>query len=395
MYLMKQEPNELRPELLSTLSVNPFKSQNSASRDQMLSGHLGQHLVIEGGEERWIQSGAEARFGEMVFNVKMPTNGVVLHEIVRYPRTYEADSIAFSPQTILIYEDAATKEVGYVNLPRYCAQHPYFGFEYKPWPAMGKRRPGTPIAEGEIFLNSPAVKENGGYGFGRQLNVAFMTHPAVAEDGIAICRDVLEHFAYRTYETRSVEFGSDTFPVNIYGDERNYKPFPDIGETVRPDGLLVALRSYDELLAPVEQSIHDVRELDNSFDYTTYVGGGGRVIDIRVYRQSGVNQPNTPTAMEVQVSKYERAKRQFYQEILDVYHKLKRESANRLRITPQFNALVREAISVVGHNTTNPKDVIRTTHRQNPIDEWRVEFVIEYRNIPKKGAKFTDLHGGN
>jgi hypothetical protein len=57
-----------------------------------------------------------------------------------------------------------------------------------------------------------------------------MTHPAIAEDGILISSDVLHKFAYKTYETRVVEWGAKKFPLNLYGTAFNFKAFPDIGE---------------------------------------------------------------------------------------------------------------------------------------------------------------------
>lgn len=49
--------------------------------------------------------------------------------------------------------------------------------------------------------------------------------------------------------------------VNLYGDENSYKPFPNIGDTIRPDGLLMAVHTVDgEPLS--EKDLINLREVD-------------------------------------------------------------------------------------------------------------------------------------
>lgn len=396
--MMTPEPNEIRPELVSTLAMQPWKTNTSASRDQMVSSHLGQHLVVEGGTERYYQTGYEREFGRYTFAKRMPCNGHVVAVIERYARTYGEDALRYPmgteiPQTVVIYQREDTKEIGYIDLTPYSSQHQYFGYEYQRRSAMGKLHKGIPIGEGEVFMDSPAISENGAYKYGVELNAVYLSIPAVSEDGILICEDVLERFAFKTYETRVVEWGSKMFPLNVYGQDGEYKPFPELGEFVREDGLLMALRTYDEMLAPIEQGIEDVKEVDPFFDNRVFAGTGGRIVDIKVHHQGTNPIPQTPEAMEAQVLRYDRARRQFYQEILDEWKTLKRGN-EKIKLTPAFDALVREAISVVGNNTMAPAEQIRLQHRQNPLDEWRIEFVIEYRIIPRDGVKITDIHGG-
>lgn len=394
--MSRTEPNEIAPEMLSILAAADFAPGTiSASRAQMLSSHLGQHLVTEYSEERLIQTGAEAKFGKFTFNVKMPVDGRILKVIERYPATYAADAIAHNPQTIVIFEDEVTKEVDYLSLEDYCSMHPYFGFRYDKREACGKLARNMPIRKGEVFLDSPAVNTNGGYGIGINFNVCFIDDPAVAEDGFAICEDVLPKLSFRTYLRPDANFGSRSFAINLYGDEKNYKAFPDIGEMVADHGILMALRDYSDEASVVNMSARKTRVLDPVFDRQINVGPGGRVIDIRVWRQNSNSQSNLPHAMQAQLLKYENASRYFYQDILNEYRRLKRDHGDRLRITPHFSALVRDAVAVVGNGYTggSQSEIVKLVHKNMQLDEWRVEFVIEHINIPNMGAKLTSLDG--
>lgn len=388
-------PNQADRRLLGVNGLNSYKGNNSASREQMFSSHIGQALPILGSDERYIQTGMEMEFGEYTFNIKMPADATILKIIDRYPSGVSFDSIAFNPQRIAIFERADNKEIGFVDITHYGSQHQYFGYPYKAKHALNKLRVGEFIKAGEVFLDSPNVTDDGGYKFGAQMNVAYMTHPASSEDGILISRDVLHKFRFRTYRHRVVEWGRDRFPLNLYGDINNYKPFPDIGDMVRDDGLLMMLRTYENGLGAVEQSVYDLMEPDPIFDKATYVNGkGGRVVDIKVWHEPGAVQQGTPDGMDAQALKYDNARRVFYKAILDEHDRLKRERRESLVLEKPFHRLVVEALSVVGKNSQSPQEQIRRQYRQAPLDDWRIEFTIEYETVPTIGFKLTDTAGG-
>jgi len=394
----KRVPNELFRELLGVSGLNPWAGHDSSSRVQMFSSsHISQALVINGSTERYCQTGMEREFGKYTFSIKVPgdpnkQDGVEIIRIIeRYPSKIGLNAIAFNPQTLLIYEDVNTKEIGIINIPTYCSNHPYFGFEYKASKAIEEVRVGAFLTAGTILLNSPSITPDGGYKYGAQCNIAFMSHPAASEDGVLISRDALKRFGFKTYENRTVEWGNKRFALNLYGDANNYKPFPDIGERIRSDGLLMCLRTYDKELAVVEQSINDSLEPDFIFDKLVYAGGaGGRIIDIRVQRNTQPLQADVPLGMDLQTEKYDIARKQFYQEIVSEYHRLKRDRGEGLRLTPEFHRMIVEALSVIDND---PQRIIKL-YRQTPLDDYRVEFVIEYDIEPTIGFKLTDCHGG-
>lgn len=384
---MNKTKNELSREFLGVAGLNPWLSHDSSSRIQMMCAHIGQALVINGSTERRCQTGMEKEYGKFTFSIKMPVDAEVIKVIERYRSKIGSDTIAFSPQSIVIYENVHTKEIGMLSVPRYCSYHQYFGFEYKAQPAITEVRAGAFIKEGTVLMDSPSISPNGGYRYGTECNVAFMSHPAVSEDGILISRDALQKFSFKTYESRTAEWGNEKFPLNLYGDINNYKPFPDIGDRIRKDGLLMCLRTYDKELAIVDQGIHDLMEPDFIFDKPVYAAGeGGRIIDIRVHHD-GRNVGTS--AMDVQPEKYDAGRRQFYQEIINEYSRLKHDRGESLRLTPEFHRMIVESLAVLD---SGPNKVTKL-YRKAPLDEWRVEFVIEYDTIPTIGFKYTDLHG--
>lgn len=386
-------PNELYRDLMGVSGLNPFIGNDSSPRQQMFSSsHLSQMLVISGATERYIQTGMEQEYGKYTFSQKMPCDAQIIRVIERYkPKIGAQAAINKSPETVVIYEDVHTKQIGMLSLQEYCSYHSYFGFKYKATPALANLRAGAMIPKDTILLDSPSiVQETGGYKYGIQLNMALMTHPATSEDGILICRDKLHLFGFKTYEERPVEFGEKFLPLNLYGTEDEYKPHPDIGEYIRSDGILFGLRSYDKKLAVVEQSSRALMEPDLTFDSLTYVAGpGGKVIDIIVHHEIDNVRSGTPSGMDTQPLKYDRSRREFYTELLSIYQQLYRERGTALNLSRPLHRLIVEAKSVIG----DPDQRVNKIYRRTPLDDWYMTFIIEYDNTPTVGFKMTGCHG--
>lgn len=383
---------QLYRELLATNSLSPLLRHNSAVRQQMFSAqHLSQMLVLKNPSERYIQTGMEAEYGKYTFSKKVTEDIEVIKVIQRYPKTLDYDGIRFNPETLVVYEVVDTKEIGIMSLTTFCTNHQYFGFEYKVKDELKQVKPGASIPKDTILMDSPNITDRGSYRFGKELNVAFMTLPSVAEDGIGICEDVLDDLKIKTYEHRVVEFGRRNFPRNLYGTEDKYKPFPDIGERIREDGLLGALCKYHDYTAVVEMNRRDSMNVDTIFDKLIYAGGpGGRVVDIRISHDPFSTKAKCPEGMDHYLMKYERARRDCYKEILSLYNSLYKRRGEQLKISKEFQRFLVEAIAILDDNS---KGKIEKLHRLNPIDDWRLEFVIEYEIKPNIGFKITGCQG--
>ncbi len=385
----KEVPSEMYRSLQGIISLNAFADQTSASRLQMFSAHLGQKLVTNGMTERYCQTGMEQEFGKYTFAVEVPVDCLIIAIIPKYKQSMAMDAIGYNPSTIIVYEDEQSKEVGFIELPLYKSYHSHFGFAYKEQKAMSQIRIGNYLKKGTKLLDSPGITEDGNYMYGVELNMAFMSHPAVSEDGIMISRDALDKFKFKTYETKVVEWGKRRFPLNLYGDDENYKPFPDIGEFVRDDCILMALRNIDPTLAVVRQGMYDCQRVNQIFDKRVYADGvGGRIIDIRINTNDDHKMGLSPT--DVQLEKYITETKRFYSDIIKVYRDIEKDRGASTQITPQFHRLMIEALAVIEED----KGKISKLYRKNPLDEFRVEFTIEYETTPRNGYKFTDTSGG-
>ncbi len=393
---------QLHPELLGINALNSFSKHNSSSRACMFSGHLTQHLVIKGLEEKIIQSGVEQEFAKYTFSVKMPANGKIIKVIQKYPDGIDRDSLPFNPETLVIYENEDTREIDCFTIPYYASYHQFFGFKYEHTDHIAKIRPGAYIAKGTKFSDTPAVSEDGSYMYGTNLNTAFMSMPSVSEDGVMVSRDILDKLSFKVYERRSVSFGSTMFPLNIYGTKDEYKPFPEIGsylDETRQDGILMMLRNYQLSSSPIDLSIYDTKECDFLFDRAVYVRGGhGRVVDIEVIRNHDTRS-QLPQEMCGFMNKYHLALTRYYEEIIATDKQLRSESKRKygeyhIKLSPKLHNLVVKAMAITNHPLPKETKPLNLQYRKTPLDEYMVDFVVEYDIVPSIGFKITDSHGG-
>ena len=385
-------PNQISVDLLASTSVNPWVIYDSSSRLQMLGSHLSQALVIKGREPRRNQTLAEREFGKATFNIKFPCNAEILAIIDKHHRRMGRDSsVDDNPMTVIIYENLNNREIGVLEVPTFHCLHQHFGFKYDKRAPYRKLHVGGTVAEGTIIADSPAVDEHGDYSMGLEANIAFMTIPGVTEDGVVISRSLSKRLETNGFESRSATWGKQWFPLNLYGTVDEYKPYPDIGQRIREDGLLFALRKYDPLMAPVEMTPAALMVPDYTFDKLIHGKPNAKVIDISVRSGSKGQAPSTPVGMDLQTQHYFDLELSFHERLIAAYHDIKRKRGNNVRISPQLHQMIFTSLMFRPH-----KDKQRATHiyQRTPMDDWRVEVTFEYDIPPTDGFKLTDLHGG-
>ena len=307
---------KLRDEYVSIHAFNPFTAFLSSPRGYMMGQHLSQSLTIMNGDEKIIQTGLEKQLGENTFSKKVERDCIV-HKVIKRYESVSSGGIDKDVEKLLIVEYTDNGELDFINVPTYYAAHQEFGFEYvHNHDVLDKIRVGNILPKDTILADSPTKTKNDGYKVGVNANVALLTMKEVAEDGIIISKELAEKMAFVMYEKRVVECGSDSFPLNMYGDEKTYKPFPNIGEQINNDGIIMALREYNPTLSPALTSVKDTLNFDPTFDKAICVRGPGSTIDI------GTKTYLTSIVEDIKVFKAPKYKKDVYKgtaDILDIY----------------------------------------------------------------------------
>lgn len=407
--LHRQEDLRIIEELIGIHAMNPFINHCSSARGTMMSSHFSQSLVLNDGEEKIIQTGLEKQFGDNTF-AKKPEEDVRIIKVIDRYNSVEYNGIDAVVEKTFIVESLETGEIDYIDVPYYHKLHQYFGFKYNINPDVDKLKPGDILPKGYILADSPTVGKNKGYKYGVNGNLALINTKETTEDGVIISKSFAEKLNYTIFESRVVEFGANHFPLNIYGDENTYKPFPDIGELVSDDSVIMALREYDERLSPALTSRNDVRDFDPLFDKVTYVKAPGEDKQIKDFHNGGMKKVNYGRIVDIKVwstpksskkvytgttdmlNKYVDGYKKYYNDLLRVYEDLSydklrtKQTKKELKLSDRFHRLIIEAMAIANPNN----DKITYKNRNELLDLYRIEFVIEYTCTASIGSKISD-----
>lgn len=400
----------LNPRLLG--SATTLESQApccSAARSAMRASFLKQMLVLSGATPRRIITGAEREYGKYTLSVDVPHDAKILKILQKYPRFQGVREFKRNSETCVIYEDVKSGALGYVIVPNFNWNHKVFGFQYKQSNAFKNLTVGSMVAKGTKLADTPSVTSSGDYMYGIETNTAFLSIPGIIEDGVVVSESYCKKLRTRGYGSNIAEWGSDCYPLNLYGKEgegEEYRYFPDIGERVRDDGILFAMREYDPILAVCDMTVEALRTVNYTFDKVTFIspssvdGDDMPIIeDISVWHTHNPDLWKTPVGMESQVSRYHEAQKKYHTDIYDVYEQECRKynqgpTKRTPALTNEFhNLLVRCMINDNNIPAAKlPKSVART-FRRSKLDDWRVEITYGWNITPGNGYKITDLHG--
>lgn len=385
----------LPPELMSIQVLNPYSPHDSQSRQTMFASHISQALQMECAMPRFDPTGIERKYGQYTFKMQMPVDAYIRECIQKYPPILGTDPSRWvNPLTSVIYEyprGNGQREFGVLNIDAHHCMHQYFGFRYKTTPAGRDLRPGTSVKAGTVFAQSPSINDEGDWMVGVEANVAVMTVPGVIEDGLVARKGMLDKMKVKAYGTRVVSWGKSMVPLNAYGDEHSYKPFPDIGENIRPDGLIFALRTFDLETAAVTMHKEALKQVRDG-DRTTYIetnATNARVINVEVFRGKRSNESVVLTGMNAQCERYHEQTLNYYRKILKEYDSIRKENHNQHYLTPELINLVQRAQEICDPGSRNHMYLMNDA----PLDEWMVKITFEYELTPTVGYKLTGFHG--
>lgn len=387
-----QEENELDTRLLGSSNIlNPFIGNNSASRSNMDAAHISQMLVLPHGDPMRISAGVDFEYMKYTFKIEVEEDCIVLRVFNKYPKGGGIMNFRKNPETIIITESMdGQKRINVIELTHYHCNHKFAGFQYVFTDVAKNIKRGDYLIKGTVLAHSPSLKE-GNYCYGLEANIAAGSFPWVIEDGIAVSESFCRRAQSVGFGSRTAEWGKDYYPLNLYGDENNYKPFPDIGERVREDGLVFALRKVTPYLAAAEMTPKALMEPDYTFDTLVYGQPNAIVEDIDVWHNHAADAHKTPSGMDMQARKYWNATQEYGRKLTDFYRETVKNTSGNFAMTPELHAMIVRAKLNQEENLNG--DSVRTFCKEK-LDDWRVEVSYSYPVIPTLAHKLSDISAG-
>lgn len=390
---MYHEPNEIDIRLLGTgVNLSPFLNTNSPSRIQMFSSHLKQMTVVQGSTKPRIFTGSEREYAKYTFRSEIQCNAKIINIIQKYPKGIGLLDFKQNPEYTIIYENLdENNRIEMCRIRSFHWNHKIFGFNYQYTHFLNRLKPGDIVPENTILAHSPSVTEEGDYKYGAEVQICAASFPCVIEDGIGVSKSLIKRLTAKGFGSRVVQWGVEYYPLNLYGDDKYYKPFPEIGDKIREDGIVFALRKYDPILCVCEMTPKALREIDYTFDLITYGEPGGIVEDIDIWHTHNTDLQKTPSGMEILCENYLKADQIYGQKILDTYQHIRRERQKDIRVSHELH---RELVDIMKNDTSKLSKSLIRTFRKDKLDDWRVEVKFSFPLVPGIGSKLTDMAGG-
>lgn len=330
-------------------TFSPFIQFCTGQRTTMFSSNLWQAVVTHGAEYPLISSGIENQAKRYSFNTAKRDNDVMVFESI--PKFVSGIyGVKRNPKTYIIVLDKGVAD--YIEVSDYTKLYNGFGYENRLTNAamFANQGRGTPLDKDTVLTRPPNHKDNSLsdindedelYCQGINANVVFTTLPHVAEDSIIISKSFAKKCEHHAIYTTKITLKRDEIPLNLYGTLDEPKVFPDIGDAVGAEGILMAIRRKSpERFASLTSA--SLRHVLHSDDKCIHAPVGAKVVDIQVYYDSKTaRHDEKDNPIMSQLLNYQSMHHKFHDRVCKMYDELMLEN---IKISPKLNDLITESL---------------------------------------------------
>lgn len=251
----------------------PFANTNSGSRKIMHGIQLEQATPLLNPEVPIISTGYENQFGEYSSNFIEAEKDYVV--VAKVPKFKDKPNMKYW----LIVLDPLTDELGCIERVSYHHITEFYGYLYNN-DYLDNLNVGDAIKKGDVIKKTYSYDEYNNRAEGINLTTMYIACEDVTEDPIVISESAAKRFMTPLIENVEIKINDNDILLNLYGKDKEYKTFPDIGEKINNSILCVVRRELKDEEALFSQSWDRLKQImmsDKKFI------AEGTVIDIDVY----------------------------------------------------------------------------------------------------------------
>lgn len=354
---------------LSESLLMPLANSTNGNRGVMFSSHISQAIQLVGAEKPLVGSGFENQVLEhsSLGYKELKDDYEVLHKFVKNQYNY-----------ILLVQNKRTNVYSVIERNAAINLTEDFGVKYDN-SEIDKYSEGDIIKKNTVLYHDSNYDDDMNAQYGTNLNVAYVAYKGLTnEDSIVLSESAAKKVSSTFTKKITVPLNNNDIPLNILGDDDNYKIFPEIGESIIENQPLMVTRRLD--YKDFAFSMRDSK-LRTIIPNDTRYYGEGKVIDINVYS----NIPDADFSAESyneQTYKYYQNQKKLYKEFLDVVGPImdddtKEASTDLLNMYSQFSKF---------YDTDN----VELLHDGKKFDHVVVEFTLYWEDNIQHGIKLTN-----
>lgn len=279
-------------------------SYSSSARAQMFTQHLVQSWVPKNPEIPKVLTGYEHMFGKYSGSEKIAESDL---EIVKKISKY--DDYVY---TLIVFDrDKGEYDIIQRNEVKNLAESHGYVINNNEIDSYDE---GDTISEGTVLYRSPSTDEYGNFMYGVNAKVIYTISPETIEDAIVISESFSKKLSVTKVDNCMVPINDNDIPLNLYGDKKHYKSFPDIGEMMKKS-ILCGTRRRDKLYDQYNLKNSNLRKIFANDSIYQFMGNW-KVVDIDLWSNKSIDDiPDIPAYS--QVKKYLAKVNKYWKEIYD------------------------------------------------------------------------------
>lgn len=255
-------------------SILTAADKNSAPRILMFSSHIDQAVQINKPEIPYFSYGRENTVGKHSDSYRrMDDESVVVDKIVKFPDYQD------SPYILVIYNkntnkyDIIIKEIMEDLTESYCYLYDNS--------TIDKLQVGDTIPEGEVITKSKSFDSYMNYRYGTNAYTGYWSSTKTTEDSFIIRQGFADKLVSPESDNIKISLNNNDILINFYGNDNEYKSFPDVGEYIQDKVICVTRRKdYSTILSDLTNN--KLNTINKSTD-TPYHTENGKVVDVTIY----------------------------------------------------------------------------------------------------------------
>jgi len=368
------------------MSFAAFTSSQRATMFQ--TSHIKQAVLVNGAELSRILTGAETLFGNYQFDeTKRLQNIQVLAAIPKFKVGIGIDHIKVNPTTTIIFLGLEDGIVDYFDITSYRQGHDGFGYMN----TIHNVPRGMDLIGKDIELVSTPNKSGNMYCQGLNANIVYLPMEETTADAVVISEGFAEKLKHTGIKSLEINVPKEHIPLNLYGDDKNFKIWPDVGEHIGEDGIVCGFRSMKDSQYGIDLSWEELSHPNYSHDILyQQAHPGAEIIDIQIFvNGSRYNQIKREGDIFKQLQKYQEQHSSYYEEIHKTYQEVKHSDRE---ISDRFSDLVTRCLGRVS-KTPKGERITLTSKGGEAINNFHLSITYKYERSVGPGDKLTGPEG--
>ena len=277
-----------------------------------------------------------------------------------------------------IVQDMETLEYDILDIKHYESLAEIHGY-IRPLKFSNFKIPGMFIKKDELIYKTNNHDDYDNYRYGVNAKVAYLAISETIEDGIVVSKSFAERVKFNAIKEYDLTVGFNELLLNIYGDDDNYKSFPDIGEKIDNNVVCVKRKlNKQSVIYELTKSSLQKKLLTDST-----ITSAGHILDISAY----INNSDTLdlNGFNAQIKQYHDKQIAYHDRIIEVLGKITRNKKNMWSY---------KLLSQLRHSVDFVDSELNFGNNTGVFEFALLKFTVLEEHKLKPGYKLTDRYGG-